>query len=222
MKWEKDLIIVTFSSIIFGLASFLFLRIPYMVWGTFDGAFAFSFVLWSCYIGMLYISIKLQSSGDKKYIQWGIKAIVLGILAAIVKMAFDTMTEKLLVFVPDMLTAAAIIEIVIILYGIMIISFLFIFVAKRHMIRSLTEIKKTGIVLACCLGIYALMMLYYRYQLYHWIERFSKLEVMQEVGIEQGTLNLALKYAQSSTLPGAIIYTSFFIIFWNFMKKITV
>ena len=87
MKWEKDLIIVTFSSIIFGLASFLFLRIPYMVWGTFDGAFAFSFVLWSCYIGMLYISIKLQSSRDKKYIQWGIKAIVLGILAAIVKMA---------------------------------------------------------------------------------------------------------------------------------------
>jgi len=66
-------------------------------------------------------------------------------------------------------------------------------------------------------GVYVTVILYYLWQLKHWMEKFADLEI----GEKQGMLNLSTKYAQESTMVGMIVYVLFFIVLWIALKKNT-
>ena len=65
------------------------------------------------------------------------------------------------------------------------------------------------------------VIVYYLWQLKHWMEKFSGLDVVKEIGKEQGILNLSTKYARESTMMGMVVYVAFFIVLWIALKKNT-
>ena len=70
-------------------------------------------------------------------------------------------------------------------------------------------------------GIYFAVIIYYLWQLRHWMEKFADFDIIKEIGEEQGLLNLSTKYAQESTVVGMIVYVLFFIVLWIALKKNT-
>ena len=70
-------------------------------------------------------------------------------------------------------------------------------------------------------GVYVTVILYYLWQLKHWMEKFADLDIIKEIGEKQGMLNLSTKYAQESTMVGMIVYVLFFIVLWIALKKNT-
>ena len=71
------------------------------------------------------------------------------------------------------------------------------------------------------LSFHRLLIVYYLWQLKHWMEKFSGLDVVKEIGKEQGILNLSTKYARESTMMGMVVYVAFFIVLWIALKKNT-
>ena len=65
-------------------------------------------------------------------------------------------------------------------------------------------------------GIYFAVIIYYLWQLRHWMEKFADFDIIKEIGEEQGLLNLSTKYAQESTVVGMIVYV---LVFYSFMDR---
>lgn len=104
--------------------------------------------------------------------------------------------------------------------GSIIIFALYIYVAKKEILWN-KSMKNYTLGLGGIIGIYFAVIVYYLWQLKHWMEKFSGLDVVKEIGKEQGILNLSTKYARESTMMGMVVYVAFFIVLWIALKKNT-
>lgn len=134
------------------------------------------------------------------------------------KMGIDAGIEQCAKKINNMLYVTILMECGIILFGILIMLFLHIYVAKNHRIRRGGFNKFLGILMGV-VTLYAGVMGYYLYQVKHWISEFSHLEMVQDIEIAQGVNNLSTKYAIESNLIGMIVYVAFFIAFWSLLQK---
>ena len=104
--------------------------------------------------------------------------------------------------------------------GSIIIFALYIYVAKKEILWN-KSMKNYALGLGGIIGIYFAVIVYYLWQLKHWMEKFSGLDAVKEIGKEQGILNLSTKYARESTMMGMVVYVAFFIVLWIALKKNT-
>ena len=111
-------------------------------------------------------------------------------------------------------------EMGILILGSIIIFALYIYVAKKEILWN-KSMKNYTLGLGGIIGIYFAVIVYYLWQLKHWMEKFSGLDVVKEIGKEQGILNLSTKYARESTMMGMVVYVAFFIVLWIALKKNT-
>lgn len=66
MKENKSLIIVTISTIAFGIIAKCFVGIPYMSLSHFDLYFVMSFILWVLYSASLYVAGEIANTGERQ------------------------------------------------------------------------------------------------------------------------------------------------------------
>lgn len=218
MNEQKGLGIVVAATVVFGIFSKWLVGVPYMAWGYFDKMFVASFLLWCFYAAALYIAAKLETGKKLKLLKIGVQALAFGVIAAFMKMGIDAGIEQCVKKINNMLYVTILMECGIILFGILIMLFLHIYVAKNHRIRRGGFNKLLGILIGI-VTLYAGVMGYYLYQVKHWISEFSHLEMVQDIGIAQGVNNLSTKYAIESNLIGMIVYVAFFITFWSLLQK---
>ncbi len=217
MKGNKRLLIVTISTIIFGVLSKWLVGVPYMAWGYFDKLFIASFILWMLYSTILYLAIKIE---NENYLKLGFIGVVFGVISACLKMGLDAIIEHFTKFAGNLIVTAFIMEMGILVFGSTLILVLYVHVAKKKVWWN-KSMKNFTLGLGGIVGVYVTVILYYLWQLKHWMEKFADLDIIKEIGEKQGMLNLSTKYAQESTMVGMIVYVLFFIVLWIALKKNT-
>ena len=217
---SKNLTIVTISTILFGLLSKWLVGVPYMAWGYVDNLFIASFILWMFYSTILYMAIKIENGKNENYLKLGFTGVVFGLISACLKMGLDAIIEHFTKFAGNLIVTAFMMEMGILILGSIIIFVLYIYVAKKEILWN-KSMKNYTLGLGGIIGIYFAVIVYYLWQLKHWMEKFSGLDVVKEIGKEQGILNLSTKYARESTMMGMVVYVAFFIVLWIALKKNT-
>ena len=124
-----DIVIVVVSTIVFGIFSKALVNVPYMIWGIFDWIFAVTFILWLLYMASLYVAAKMQDENGERNWKILLKALLFGTAAALVKMGIDAVTQKIAANQDNMMYAAAIMELEILLFGSAAMLFLYFFAA---------------------------------------------------------------------------------------------
>lgn len=219
MEKNKDVLFVVITSLIFGIISKILVGVPYMAWGYFDQLFIASFILWMLYTAMLYLGMKMQEENNGNYIKIVFGALVFGIVTACLKMGIDAVIEQLVKSANNLIITALAMELGILIFGSAVIFSLYFYIAKIKKIVWNKSMKIYVGVLGSTLGVYFAVIIYYLWQLKHWMERFANIDLVKEIGVEQGIFNLSTKYARESTTIGMIVYVVFFIILWIALKK---
>ena len=199
-----DIVIVVVSTIVFGIFSKALVNIPYMTWGIFDWIFAVTFILWLLYMASLYVAAKIQDKHGERNWKIILKSLIFGTAAALVKQ-------------DNMIYAAAIMELEILLFGSAAMLFLYFFAAKKKFTswnKSLNVYAATG---GGILAVYLAAVYYYLFKMKWALERFSG--AVQEVGAEKAKWNLSVKFARESAVMGMMVYAAFFITLWLALRK---
>ena len=180
---SKNLTIVTISTILFGLLSKWLVGVPYMAWGYFDKLFIASFILWMLYSTMLYLAIKIE---NENYLKLGFTGVVFGLISACLKMGLDAIIEHFTKFSGNLIVTAFMMEMGILIFGSAIIFVLYVCVAKKKILWN-KSMKNCTLGLGGIAGIYFAVIIYYLWQLRHWMEKFADFDIIKEIG-ESGTL----------------------------------
>ena len=135
-------------------------------------------------------------------------------------MGVDAIIAQFAKSASNLIITAFMMEMGILILGSIIIFALYIYVAKKEILWN-KSMKNYTLGLGGIIGIYFAVIVYYLWQLKHWMEKFSGLDVVKEIGKEQGILNLSTKYARESTMMGMVVYVAFFIVLWIALKKNT-
>ena len=220
MEKNKDILIVIIATLIFGGASKILVGVPYMAWGYFDQLFIAAFILWTFYSAALYVAIKIENRKNENYLKIGFVGVMFGLAVACLKMGVDAIIEQFAKSASNLIITAFMMEMGILILGSIIIFALYIYVAKKEILWN-KSMKNCTLGLGGIAGIYFAVIVYYLWQLKHWMEKFSGLDVVKEIGKEQGILNLSTKYARESTMMGMVVYVAFFIVLWIALKKNT-
>lgn len=219
MEKNKDILIVIIATLIFGGVSKILVGVPYMAWGYFDQLFIAAFILWTFYSAVLYVAIKIENKNEN-YLKNGFVGLMFSLAVACLKMGVDAIIEQFARSASNLIITAFMMEMGILILGSIIIFALYIYVAKKEILWNKT-MKNYALGLGGILSIYFAVIVYYLLQLKHWMEKFSGLDRVKEIGKEQGILNLSTKYARESTMLGMVVYVVFFIVLWIALKKNT-
>ena len=212
-----DIVIVAVSTIVFGIFSKALVNVPYMIWGIFDWIFAVTFILWLLYMASLYVAAKMQDEKGERNWKILLKALLFGTAAAFVKLGIDAAAQKIAANQDNMIYAAAIMELDILLFGSAAMLFLYFFAAKKKFTswnKSLNVYAATG---GGILAVYLAAVYYYLFKMKWALERFSG--AVQEVGAEKAKWNLSVKFARESAVMGMMVYAAFFITLWLALRK---
>ena len=212
-----DIVIVVVSTIVFGVFSKALVNIPYMTWGIFDWTFAVTFILWLLYMSSLYAAVKIQRKNGEGNWKIILKSLVFGIAAALVKMGIDAVVQKIAANQDNMMYAAAIMELEILLFGNVAMLFLYFFAAKKKFTAWNPSLNVYAAVGSGTLAVYLAVIYYYLFKIKWAMERFSG--AVQEVGTEQAKWNLSVKFARESAVMGMLVYVTFFITLWLGLRK---
>ena len=159
------------------------------------------------YSTMLYLAIKIE---NENYLKLGFTGVVFGLISACLKMGLDAIIEHFTKFSGNLIVTA--------FYdwkweSLFLVKWLFIFclyvcVCEEKILWN-KSMKNCTLGLGGIAGIYFAVIIYYLWQLRHWMEKFADFDIIKEIGEEQGLLNLSTKYAQESTVVGMIVYVLF-------------
>lgn len=212
-----DIVIAVVSTIVFGIFSKALVNIPYMTWGIFDWTFAVTFILWLLYMASLYVAAKIQDSNGERNWKIILKSLIFGTAAALVKMGIDAAVQKIAANQDNMIYAAAIMELEILLFGSAAMLFLYFFAAKKKFTAWKPSLNVYAAVGGSILAVYIAVIYYYLFKIKWAMERFSG--AVQEVGTEQAKWNLSVKFARESAVMGMLVYVAFFITLWLGLRK---
>ena len=217
---KDEMVVIIIVTVVFGVLSKCLVGVPYMAWGYFDKLFIASFILWMFYSTILYMAIKIENGKNENYLKIGFVGVMFGLAVACLKMGVDAIIEQFAKSASNLIITAFMMEMGILILGSIIIFALYIYVAKKEILWN-KSMKNYTLGLGGIIGIYFAVIVYYLWQLKHWMEKFSGLDVVKEIGKEQGILNLSTKYARESTMMGMVVYVAFFIVLWIALKKNT-
>lgn len=221
MKENRSLMIVTVSTILFGIISKWLVGIPYMVWGHFDVYFMLSFVLWIFYATSLYIAGKIESNGNDNRIKTSCYGFLFGIIASCLKMGIDTVAMLIVGKTNNQILLTFVMEIGIVLFGSMTMIFLSCILQKRKFVWDKSLNKYAGI-LGSTIGIYMVAFFYF-YSKYkalapytdiHSLTKSGKINLNTMLGMES-----VMQYSQTFTMLSMIAYVVFFITLWIILQK---
>lgn len=221
MKENRSLMIVTVSTILFGIISKWLVGIPYMVWGHFDVYFMLSFVLWIFYATSLYIAGKIERNGNDNRIKTSCYGFLFGIIASCLKMGIDTVAMLIVGRTNNQILLTFVMEIGIVLFGSMIMIFLSCILQKRKFVWDKSLNKYAGI-LGSTIGIYMVAFFYFysKYKVLapytdiHSLTKSGKINLNTMLGMES-----VMQYSQTFTMLSMIAYVVFFITLWIILQK---
>ena len=221
MEKRKSIIIVIVSTILFGMISKQLVGIPYMIWGQFDFYFVLSFVLWALYAASLYAAGKAGGGSRDKRIKTGFCCVGFGVLASCIKMGTDTVVLLLVGETSNQLLLTFAMETEILLFGTVMMLFLFYAVQKGKFVWRKSFGKYAGI-LGGTIGIYVVVFLFFHSK-YQEVAPYTDIHALTEGGNINLNMMLemekAIQYSRNFTMFSTVVYVLFLISFWILLQK---
>lgn len=221
MKENKSVIIVSISTIFFGIISKCLVGIPYMSLRHFDLYFVMSFILWILYSAVLYIAGKTENIGQTSIIKTSCQGLIFGVIAACVKIGIDSFIMLIGEKTNNQILLTFAIEIEILLLGSAMMIFVFYVLQKREFIWN-KLLNKYVAILGGLTGVYVIIFLSFFY-------KYQKLAAYTDINslTENGNMNLntllgmesIMQYSKNFTMISVITFVVFFIGAWFILEK---
>lgn len=150
MNKKIELLAVTVLAILYGVLTKVLINIPFMAWRAFDWIFWIAFVLCCGFNAVLYLLADIYIKGSKNYRRGIIYSCVFGTNTALLKLVMDTMIDA--VYSRNYIRKIGIITFENILFGIIIIAFLFLVIGKKKIQLKLDKFILPLFIL-CVIGV---------------------------------------------------------------------
>lgn len=221
MENRKSILIVITSTILFGIISKWLVGIPYMIWGHFDLYFVLSFILWVLYAASFYAAGKAGSGSGDKIIRTGCFCFGFGVLASCIKMGIDTVALFLARGTNNQILLTFVMVTGILLFGSVMMLFLFYAVQKKKFAWRKSLYKYAGIA-GGIIGVYVVVFLVFNSK-YQELAPYTDIHALTEGGNIDLNMMLemekAIQCSRNFTMLSTVIYVAFFISFWIMLQK---
>lgn len=221
MKKNNGILIIIFSTLIFGVLNRGLVGTPYIVIGDFSITFLASLLLWWGYDSILFF-VAYQCKNDEQNRVPILKVIVYGALATIIKVVIDTCIDMTVGRQPNVLFLVAAVEMSMILYIMLLDAFLFLKIRRRKIKKEKKGVGALIIAVCSLLIVYTCILFYYMNQVKYAVEQFGAMPKIQELGLDNAIWNLTTTLSRRSMTIGMIVYVGCFILIWCIMDKITI
>ncbi len=221
MVYRKRLTIVTISTILFGVLSKWLVGTPYMSLKHFDLYFVMSFTLWVLYAASLYVASKIKCNGSDPLIRICCGGFLFGIIASCLKTGIDSLILLLVEKTNNQILLTFAMEIVILLFGSLLMLFLFMGLQKKRF-TWVKSLNKAAIILGCLIVGYTITFFSLNAK-YQTLPQYTDVEALAE----SGTINLntlmgienIMQYSKTFTMLSMIVFVVFFIGLWFLLEK---
>ncbi len=221
MKKNNGIRIIIFSTLIFGVLNRGLVGTPYVVIGDFSITFLASLLLWWGYDSILFF-VAYQCKNDEQNRVPIIKVIVYGTLATIIKAVIDTCIDMTVGRQPNVLFLVAAVEMSMILYIMLLDSFIFLKIRRRKIKKEKKGVGALIIAVCSLLIVYTGILSYHMNQVKYAVEQFGAMPKIQKLGLDNAIWNLTTTLSRRSMTVGMIVYVGCFILIWCIMDKITI
>jgi len=221
MKENKSLIIVTISTIAFGIIAKCFVGIPYMSLSHFDLYLVMSFILWVLYSASLYVAGEIANTGNDNLIKASFHGLIFGIIASCVKTGMDSLIMLVVGKTNNQILLTFAMEIGLLLLGSAVMLFVFFVLQKRKFTWD-RSLNKFVIILGFLIGVYVIIFFSFNLK-YQALTPYTDVNALTE----SETINLntllemesIMQYSKIFTTLSMIIFVVFFIGLWFVLEK---
>lgn len=212
---SKSFKIVTISTILFGVLSKWFVGIPYMDLQYFDLHFVIAFMLWAVYSTSLYVAGKINCNENIDFIKTSCHGFLFGMIVSCLKTGADSLVTFLMGKAENQILFAFLMEIVILLFGSVIMLFVFTRLHKEKFAWD-KSLNKAAIILGCLTGAYVVAFFSFnaKYQALMRYTDVNTVNLRTLLGMES-----IMRYGKTFTLLSMIVWVVFFIGVWFVLEK---
>lgn len=208
-----DFLEVCITTIVFGAVTYLTIGTPHISFIDWDYISIIAFVLWTFYGTVLYLVVQKRKMGIGRLC---LQAVLFGLLTAVAKGIIDFVEAILTANLKSMIMikVVCIDQIVTFVFGILLMFFLHVVVAKKRILFRVPNVSVPLALLITTLGVYILFIVNYMMQ-------NNKKMISYQADVEAASrfdYFFALKIVDGNTW----FYVAFYIFFWWFMERITV
>lgn len=220
MENRKSFMMIATSTVLFGIISKCLAGIPYMMWGDFNLHFILAFVLWVLYLSALYVSGKLEFTGQK-IAKTVFSGVLFGSIGSCIKMGIDAVIIQIVGSTDNQILFLLAMETGVLLFGSGTILFRFYFLQKGRF-RWHRSLNRYAVVLGGIIGIYG-MLFFLSYSEYQKLAPYTELlssgsggavSLDMMLGMEQ-----AIQCSQRFTTISTVVYMIIFITVWMMLQK---
>ena len=209
----KEYSCIIIMTIVHGIFTYRFLgSMPYISLDVFEGASIKAFIMWLVYNTILYIALQKWVALEKIKWKHGVYAIIFGGISTLIKGCIDLGVGKWSAKSEGVIKIAYIVQITTIIFGILLISILFKFIAQRKICFNIKKVKVPLIIIIIILCSYMVVTGRYLCEYYKIIQIYSSKEEVWRLNYYVGGKILDIN---------VWFYVIFYIVFWWFMRRLT-
>lgn len=223
MEPKKTFLTVALATLVFAVISRILLGSPNVSWGYSHRTSILAFVFWAVYAAVLYGVIKTDTVPFTPRSGTILKSGFFGVLASCINAGINILLMQLIKNTKNLLLAAFFMEAEVLLFGSILILFLYFAVAKRQLSALPGHWISYLAILAGCIGIFILTfaILFPRFQA---LAPYTSPEFLADSQINLQTLmymKTAMLYHRKFLTIATILFSVFFITLWSALQKNT-
>ncbi|WP_143524498.1 hypothetical protein [Roseburia sp. 499] len=211
---EKEYLGIIIITLLHGIYTYIDLgRMPHISFGIFDRISVGAFVMWMIYSMFLYVIVQMWMNQTHNILKQSIIAILFGAISATVKGGLDLGVTKLSDYLQSIIKLAYIDQITTILFGMLLMTFLIVFVAKRKIHFDIKRVRVPMCILIITALSYIAVVINYIHQNQAAIRTYN--------ATEEQIYNLDYHFGLKILDKNVWFYVVFYIAFWWFMRRLT-
>ena len=211
---EKEYVGIIIITLLHGIYTYIDLgRMPHISFGIFDRISVGAFVLWMIYSIFLYMIVQGWMIQTDEILKQSIFAILFGITSATVKGCIDLGVTKLSDYLQSIIKLAYIDQITTVLFGMLLMTVLIVFIAKRKIHFDIKTIKVPMCILIITVLSYVAVVINYIHQ--------NQAAIRAYHATEEQIYNLDYHFGVKILDKNVWFYIIFYIAFWWFMRRLT-
>lgn len=211
---EKEYLGIIIITLLHGIYTYIELgRMPHISFGIFDRISVGAFVMWMIYSMILYVIVQMWMNQTHNILKQSIIAILFGTISATVKGCLDLGVTKLSDYLQSIIKLAYIDQITTILFGMLLMTFLIVFVAKRKIHFDIKRVKVPMCILIITVLSYIVVVINYIHQ--------NQAAIRDYNATEEQIYNLDYHFGLKILDKNVWFYVVFYIAFWWFMRRLT-
>ena len=211
---EKEYLGIIIITLLHGIYTYIDLGgMPYIAFGILSRITIGAFLMWMIYGMVLYLITQMWIVQVDISVIHCVIAIVFGGITAVAKGSIDWVAEQVQSVLNSVIKMAYIDQITTILFGMLLMTFLIVFVAKRKIHFDIKRVRVPMCILIITVLSYIVVVINYIHQNQAAIRAYN--------ATEEQIYNLDYHFGMKILDKNVWFYVVFYIAFWWFMRRLT-